>query len=153
MVKLGDAYFDEASIVMIKPGDTHETEDSELCFLVRVVGGATYKWTADAAEVQRRLEEVGLIAPQAQAVPLDFPPNEIGLLMDALEQGYYYAAKDSTGQIYAYRDSPEKGTRCWNATTDDGRQTLRLHGEFAALSWDDESPLIIATALEGVQRC
>lgn len=152
MIKLGDAYFDEASIVAISPCRTPVGELTQ-CYSIRVADGRSYTWYADAAEVQRRLEEVGLIAPQAQAVPLDFPPDEIDLLMNALEQGYYYAAKDSTGQIYAYRDLPKKGTRCWNATTDDGRQTLRLHGEFAALSWDDESPLIIEVALEGVPGC
>ena len=153
MIKLGDAYFDEASIVAISPCITPTAEGAGKRYMIEVVGGQFYPWAADAAEVQRRLEEVWLIAPQEQAVPLDFSPNEIGLLMDALGQGYYYAAKDSTGQIYAYRDLPEKGTRCWNATTDDGRQTLRLHGEFASLSWDDESPLIIEVALEGVPGC
>ena len=153
MIKLGDAYFDEASIVAIQPCEATGTNGPEPSYLIHLAGGGFYQWRADAAQVQRRLEEVGLITPQAQAVPLDFPPDEIDLLMDALEQGYYYAAKDSTGQIYAYRDLPEKGTRCWNAATDDGQQTLRLHGEFAALSWDDESPLIIETALEGVRRC
>ena len=152
MIKLGDAYFDEASIVAISPCRTPAGELTQ-CYSIRVADGHSYTWCADAAEVQRRLEEVGLIAPEAQAVPLDFTSDEIDLLMDALEQGYYYAAKDSTGQIYAYRDLPKKGTRCWNATTDDGRQTLRLHGEFASLSWDDESPLIIEVALEGVPGC
>ena len=133
MIKLGEAYFNEASIVAIAPCLTPDAEDAARSYTIQVVGGQFYSWTSDAAGIQRRLEEVGLIAPQAQAAPLYFPPDEIDLLMDALEQGYYYAAKDSTGQIYAYRDLPEKGTRCWNATTDDGRQTLRLRGEFASL--------------------
>lgn len=148
MIKLGDAYFDEASIVAIAPCIVPDAEDAVQRYSIQVDGGRFYPWAADAAEVQRRLEEVGLIAPEAQAVPLDFTSEEIELLMDALEQGYYYAAKDSTGQIYAYRDLPKKGTRCWNARTDDGRQTIRLIGEFAALSWDDECPLDIAAMLE-----
>lgn len=153
MIKLGDAYFDEASIVAIAPCLPPDAEDAARSYTIQLADGYSYPWIADAAEVQRRLEEVGLIAPEVQAVPLDFTSDEIDLLMDALEQGYYYAAKDSTGQIYAYRDLPKKRTRCWNARTDDGRQTLRLHGEFTSLSWDDESPLIIAVALEGVPGC
>lgn len=151
MIKLGDAYFDEASIVAIMPVLT--SEEPVTRYTVCVAGGHFYLWDADAAEVQRRLEDVGLIEPEPQAVSPEFPPDEMGLLAAALDQGYYYAAKDSTGQIYAYRDLPEKGTRCWNAANDDGRQTLRLHGEFAALSWDDDSPLIISEALEGVPGC
>ena len=147
MIKLGDAYFNEASITAIIPCD------ADGCYIVHLDRGGFYQWIASAAEVQRRLEEVGLIEPEPQAGPPGFPPDEMGLLAAALAQGYYYAAKDSTSQVYAYRDLPEKGTRCWNAATDDGRQTLRLHGEFAALSWDDESPLIIAAALEGVPGC
>lgn len=153
MIKLGDAYFDEASIVMIKPGNRYEPENSDSCYWVRVVGGDSYKWIADAAEVQRRLEEVGLIAPQAQAMPLDFSPEEIGLLMEALGQGYHYAAKESTGQVYAYRDCPKKGEHCWLAADASSRQTLRLIGEFVALSFADECPLDIAVALEGVPGC
>ena len=153
MIKLGDAYFDEASIVAILPSVIPGTELLAKNYVIHIAGGLSYQWKTDGDKVRQTLEALGLIAPQAQAVPLDFPPDETDLLMDALEQGYYYAAKDSTGQIYAYRDLPKKGTRCWSATTDDGRQTLRLHGEFASLSWDDESPLIIAVALEGVQRC
>ena len=148
MIKLGDAYFDEASIIAISPCVAPGAEGPVKRYSVHVVGGQFYSWIADAAEVQRRLEEVGLIEPEPQAGPPEFPPDEMGLLAAALAQGYYYAAKDSTGQIYAYRDLPEKGTRWWNAATDDGRQTLRLHGEFAPLSWDDESPLIIEVALE-----
>lgn len=147
MIKLGDAYFNEASITAIMPCD------ADGCYIVHFDRGGFYQWISDATEVQRRLEEVGLIAPEAQSASLEFPPNEMNLLMDALEQSYYYVAKDSTGQVYAYRDLPKKGSRCWNARTDDGRQTLRLHSEFAALSWDDESPLIIAAALEGMPGC
>ena len=147
MIKLGNAYFNEASITAIMPCD------ADGCYIVHFDRGGFYQWAADAAEVQRRLEEVGLIEPEPQAISPEFPPDEMGLLAAALEQGYYYAAKDSTGQVYAYRDLPKKGSRCWNARTDDGQQTFRLHGEFAALSWDDESPLIIEVALEGVLGC
>lgn len=152
MIKLGNTYFNEAHIVAISqstcPGNTVPMKR----FVVQVVGGQHYSVDIGSEEVQRRLEEAGLIEPDVPSAPIGFPPNEIDLLMDALKQGYYYAAKDSTGQIYAYRDLPQKGARCWNATTDDGRQTLRLHGEFAALSWDDESPLMIEIALEGMRR-
>lgn len=147
MIKLGDAYFDEASITAIIPCDADD------CHIIHFDRGGFYQWKAEASEVQRRLEEVGLIEPEPQAVSPEFPPDEMGLLAAALDQGYYYVAKDSTGQVYAYRDLPEKGGRCWNAATDDGQQTLRLHGEFAALAWDDESPLIIEAALEGVRGC
>ena len=146
MIKLGDAYFDEASITAIIPCD------ADGCHIVHFDRGGFYQWIASAAEVQRRLEEVGLIAPEPQAVPLGFLPDEIQILTNALKQGYNYAARDSTGQVYAYRDLPEKGERCWNAVGS-GPQTIRLHGAFTALSWDDESPLIIATALEGVLGC
>ena len=146
MIKLGDAYFDEASITAIIPCD------ADGCYIVHFDRGGFYQWIASAAEVQRRLEEVGLIEPEPQAaphiaMPWEFKPDEKRALANAFTQGYNYAARDSTGQIYAYRDLPEKGERCWNATGD-GPQTLRLHGEFAALSWDDECPLNITVMLE-----
>lgn len=152
MIKLGVAYFDEASIVAIAPCLTPDAEDAARNYTIQLADGYSYPWIAEAAEVQRRLEEVGLIAPQAQAVPLDFPPDEIDLLTTAFMQGYNYAAKDFSGQVYAYRELPQKGNRCWNAYGTE-QQSIRLHGEFTSLSWDDESPLIIAVALEGVPGC
>lgn len=143
MIKLGNAYFDEASIVAIIPCEAYSGTSS---YSVHFARGGFYQWHADAAEVQRRLEELGLIEPEAQAASLVFTINERELLADALKQGYYYAARDSTGQVYAYRDLPEKGAKCWNASGS-GQQTFRLHGAFIALSWDDESPLMIETAL------
>lgn len=149
MIKLGDAYFDEASIMAIAPEAVYGSDAPATRYLVYVAGGKFYPWNANAEEVQRRLEEVGLIEPEEPSVPLDFQPNELELLADALDQGYYYAARDSTGQVYAYRDRPSKGKGTWLAVGSESIP-LRLRGEFAALSWDDEESLDIAVALEGV---
>ena len=152
MIKLGDAYFDEASIVMIKPGNTYESEGSEPCFWVRVVGGNAYKWIASAAEVQRRLEEVGLIAPQSAYMP-DFTENELAELGACLADGYSYAAKDDGGRVYAFSEAPVKGKHSW--INDDGisRVARLTAGQYAALSFENECPLDIAVALEGVHGC
>lgn len=146
MIKLGDAYFDEASITAIMPCD------ADGCYIVHFDRGGFYQWIASAAEVQRRLEEVGLITPQSTSVPA-FTVSELAELEDCLADGLHYAAKDSTGMIYAYEILPDKGSVGW--INDDSVSNLRrlTAGQYAALSFEDECPLDIAVALEGVPGC
>lgn len=149
MIKLGDAYFDEASIVAIQPCDVSIATS----YLVHVAGGGFYQWTAGAAEVQRKLEEVGLIAPASLRAENVFTEEELVQLVTSLAGGYYYAAKDEDGRVYAFSEAPLKGKHSW--INDDGKSdVIRLTaGEYTALSFADEDPLDIAVALERVLRC
>ncbi len=152
MIKLGDAYFDEASIVMIKPGSHFEGENSVPHYWVRVVGGGSYKWAADADEVQRTLEKLGMIEPQSMSASI-FTVSELAELGACLADGYSYAAKDEDGRVYAFEQAPAKGKKSWLNDDDKSRIAGLAAGEYAALSFADEYPLDIAVALEGVLRC
>lgn len=152
MIKLGEAYFDEASIVMIKPGSHCEGENSDPHFWVRVIGGDSYRWNVDADEVQRTLENLGMIAPQSMSAPA-FTVSELAELGACLADGYSYAAKDENGRVYAFEEAPAKGKITWLNDDDRSRIAGLTAGEYAALSFADEYPLDIAVALEGVLRC
>lgn len=147
MIKLGDAYFDEASIVAIAPCIAPGAEGPAMRYSVHVVGGQFYPWTADAEEVQRRLEEVGLIAPQSAPMP-DFTVSELAELGACLADGYSYAAKDKNGRVYAYSEAPVKGKRSWINDDSVSRVAGLTAGQYAALSFEDEYPLDIAVAIE-----
>lgn len=150
MVKLGDAYFDETSIVAIMPVLT--SEEPVTRYTVCVAGGHFYLWDADAAKVQRRLEEVGLIEPQSAPLP-DFTKDEQAELRDYSLIGFDYAAKDEDGCVYAYSKIPSKGKHSWLNDDSVSRVTRLTAGRYAALAFTDECPLDIAVALKGVLRC
>ena len=152
MIKLGDGYYDEASILAIAPCIDRGAKGSEQRYSIYVVGGQLYPWAADAAEVQRRLEEVGLIAPQSTHMP-DFTVSELAELGACLAGGYNYAAKDENGHVYAFGEAPVKGKHSW--INDDSVSSVAglTAGQYTGLSFEDECPLDIAVALEGVQRC
>lgn len=153
MIKLGDAYFDETRIIAIQPYETHGAESLVMsCYCVHIAGGGLYKWIADANEVQRRLEEVGLIAPLSTPMP-DFTEDELAELAACLAVGYSYVAKDENGRVYAFDEYPAKGKTSWINNDERSRIFGLVAGRYAALSFEDECPMNIAVALEGVQRC
>ena len=150
MIKLGEAYFDEASIVMIMPCSPCEGESPS--YWVRVIGGWAYRWIADEGEVRKTLEDLGMIAPQSTPVPI-FTVSELAELGACLSEGYSYAAKDEDGRAYAFEQAPAKGKKSWINDDDKSRIAGLTAGEYSALSFADEYPLDIAVALEGVLRC
>lgn len=151
MIKLGDAYFDEASILAISPCIAPGADGPASHYTVHLAGGQFYRWTADAEEVQRRLEEVGLIDPQPLPTP-GFTESERVELSTCLALGYGYAAKDENGRIFAYESAPAKGERSWLNDDRWSHVTPLVAGEYAALSFEDEHPLDIAVALEGMSE-
>lgn len=152
MIKLGDAYFDEASIMAIQPCEATGAGGPEPSYLIHLAGGGFYQWHADAVEVQRRLEEVGLIAPQSAPVQ-DFTEGELAELGACLADGFNYAAKDSNGRIFAYEALPDKGSAGWINDDSVSRLQRLTAGQYVALSFEDDCPLDIAVALEGVSEC
>lgn len=146
MIKLGNAYFNEASITAIMPCD------ADGCYIVHFDRGGFYQWIASAEEVQRRLEEVGLIAPQSAPMQ-DFTEGELAELEACLVDGFNYAAKDSNGLIFAYGALPDKGSTGWINDDNVSRLQRLTAGRYAALSFEDDCPLDIAVALEGVSGC
>lgn len=152
MIKLGETYFDEASIIAISPAITPGTEGPAQSYSIHVAGGQFYRWEADAEKVRRTLEDLGMIAPQSMPDRV-FTANELGELAKRMADGYRYAAKDESGRVFAYEEAPTKGKHSW--INDDIRSRIAgmTAGEYAALSFEDEYPLDIAVALEGVLRC
>lgn len=153
MIKLGEGYYDEASIIAITPVINPCASDAPVeRYTVYTVNGQAFRWDADAEEVQRTLEALGMIAPQSMSVPV-FTVSELAELGACLSDGYSYAAKDEDGRVFAYEETPDKGTKSWINDDATSRIACLTAGRYAALSFADECPLDIAAALEGVLRC
>ncbi len=102
-------------------------------------------------EVHEMLAELGLIEflETEDTVP-EFAAKEVAELRKALDEGFFFAAKESTGQVFAFEERAEKGTRSWLHKA--SSRVMRLHGEFAALSFEDEYPLDICMALNAIEE-
>lgn len=108
MIKLGEGYYDEASIIAITPSRDPRTSDSPVDqYIIYTAGSHSFRWDANAAEIQRRLAEVGLIAPRPMPM-LELTVSELAELGACLADGYSYAAKDEDGRIYAFSEVPLK---------------------------------------------
>lgn len=152
MIKLGETYFDEASIIAISPAIAPGAKGPAQSYSIHVVGGQFYRWEADAEEVRRTLEDLGMIAPQSMSGRV-FTASELGELASRMADGYRYVAKDADDRVFAYDELPDKGKRSWINDDDRSRIAALSAGEYAALAFADEYPLDIAVALEGVLRC
>lgn len=153
MIKLGEAYYDETKIFAITPYMNPGVSDGPVeQYRVHCAGGYVFRWDADAEEVRRTLEELGMIAPQLMSAPI-FTVSELAELGACLADGYSYVAKDENGRVYAFEEAPAKGKITWLNDDDRSRIAGLTAGEYAALSFADEYPLDIAVALEGVLRC
>lgn len=138
MIKIGRSYFNESQIAAIQPSAAGDYAD------VYLVRGAVITEKIWEDDLQALLEEAGLLVSVPAADPLIISPVENAELWSAYEDGYLFAAKDKSGQVYAYRDEPEKGTGEWIYTGYEEAGTRRLHGKFDFLSFEDEKPLDLA---------
>ena len=147
MIKLGDSYFDETRIVAISPRLSPGKSEDE--YAVYIENSCVFYWKANADEVQRTLEKVGLISQDAGS------KNDLALLAscelaeleDAYQDGYRYAAKDEMGFVYAFSEPPRKGALSW-VNNDERSKVARLTaGPYSFLSFRDDCPLEIADAL------
>ena len=55
--------------------------------------------------------------------------------------GYKYLAKDKIGEIWAYKEKPEKTATMWLDLDND--DTTEIEYNLSFLSWDDEEPWVI----------
>lgn len=141
MIRLGNYLLNEEAIEIVfqeEPGVLGvKTQGGDVHYIPNL--------TVD--DVHRMLFERGLMEPLvAEVVSVVLTPREKTDLQKALDDGFLFAAKDVTGQVFAYEECVEKGDRCWLHKA--SNRVMRLHGEFAALSFEDEYPLDIAAALE-----
>lgn len=152
MIKLGEGFYDEASIIAITPARNPRASDTPVdLYTVHLATGQSFRWDATAEEVQQQLEALGMIAPSA-SMP-DFTVSELAELGACLADGYGYAAKDEGGQVYAFDEPPAKGKHSWINDDDRSRVVGLTAGRYEALSFTDEYPLDITVALEGVLKC
>ena len=78
---------------------------------------------------------------------LDFTEAEQAELKEAAVHGYPYAAKDKTGNVFAFTQPPEKNGAYWQPTGgSNGSRRLRL--TYEALSFEDKAPLFIPDILQ-----
>lgn len=134
MIKIGRSYFNERQIAAIQPNIPGDRVD------VYLVRGAVISEEIHEDDLQELLERACLLVNAPAVDPLIIPPTENAELWTAYEDGYLFAAKDKSGQVYAYKEEPEKGASEWIYTGEEAG-TRRLHGEFDFLSFEDEAPL------------
>ena len=136
MIKIGRSYFNERQIAAIQPNAAGDHAD------VYLVRGAVITEKVYEEDLQDLLEEAGLLDSIPAVDPLIIPPTENAELWTAYEDGYLFAAKDQSGQVFAYTNRPEKQTQTW-IDNDEGKAPRRLHGDFDFLSFEDEAPLAL----------
>ena len=150
MVKLGDAYVDLNAVDAIVPMrgvmDGYSVYLSSGRFFD--VSGLT------EGEVESVLEAGGLFEPECEETgrlllrDTDFTGEELAELLKATARGFFYLAKDSGGQVYAYSEEPKKGQASW-INDDTVSRTLRMNaGNYDVLSFDDVVPMYIPAIFE-----
>jgi len=149
MVKLGDVYVDLNAVDAVAP-----MRGVMSGYSVYLSSGRFFDvpgLTED--EVEAALVTGGLLEQPEEDDPRPlrslFTSEELAELITAVRDGFYWAAKDSAGPVYAYSEEPTKGKAAW-INNDDVSRTLRLRaGDYDCLSFDDMVPIYIPTIFEG----
>lgn len=115
---------------------------------IALEGGVMFAVDWDAKEVPEFLSAAGLL-PNEDVREVNLPEEEVAELWDAWESGCQYAAMDSDGKVWAYRERPLKGPGVWN---DGGTFPRRLYGEFNELAFEDEEPLSLRALFDTTEE-
>lgn len=143
MIKIGNTYFREDQIAAIRA----EPEIDRIH--VFLLSGQVVVEDADVDLLCGMLIDAGLFFTGDAVEVLAFAPSENLELRKAYDDGYLFAAKDKSGQVYAYKKKPEKGAGEWFGSTEEDYVSRRLHGDFECLSFEDDAPLDLVALFSG----
>ena len=139
MIKIGNTYFSENAIEAIVPEWlTERSSDKRVAhadYDVHLANGNIVTVKASEEEVSSVVSLLGLLAP-AEEAEIELERKELEELATLFGAGFRWAARDRDGKAFAYKDKPTKGLSTWQAY-----EHQRLHHDFAALTFDAETPL------------
>lgn len=158
MIRVGDTILNEDYIAAIRPAnDDGIFVPAEVATLtiVSLSSGEQVCIKAPMADASRALERAGFLEPadmrEHKIEPwMMFTPGELDELRARYEQGFLFAAKDESGQAFAFSAMPTKGKASW-LNNDSVSKVCRLRNSFDALSFEDEGPLDISNLLAGME--
>ena len=143
MIRFGNTIVNEDEILTITELDT-----GDITVIFR--GGVSLSLGISLDEAHVALVKAGLIEPLTVRQAGVFLQEELAELGKRYAEGFHYAGKDKDGTVWAYSLLPKKGAGSW-LNDDAHSKVVRLEaGPYAALFFDDELPLAIEGALEGV---
>lgn len=154
MIQFGDMFVDEASIVAIEPRPAVMPADPKV--MIYLKNGRVLTTNVSMDEVRWVLTAAGYLDQPDAPLPVSnlFSDAELAELKQAMQDGFFFAAKDKTGLVYTFRELPEKHGAYWGEA-DGTRDSRRLSLEYKAMSFEDAEPLYIPSvfAAMGVARC
>lgn len=147
LIKIGEAYFDEACIAAIAPkgigGDT---------FAVFLTTGQTVHTDACREEIEAAVESLGFFSydnPEP-VFELNTAPKlnaaEMLELMDAQDCGMEWIARDKDGHVKAFSAKPILQGAYWYDSAEDWN-VRRLHEDYGFLVWEEDGAMKIADLL------
>lgn len=134
MIKIGNCYLSESQIAAIQPSADGTRAD------VHLVNGGVLTVKVLEDDLRDLLGRTGIMQVVSAAEPLVMSPSEEFELKSAYENGCLFVAKDKNGQVFAYKEKPQRGKIDW-ACASDLYSPFRLRGDFDFLSFEDEEPL------------
>lgn len=125
-IEIGAALIDSDRIAAVSP-DLHAVG------VVRVLltNGKTVCVKAYMGDAENALVDAGLITSD----DIDMPASDIKVLMELRDLGYKYIAKDKTGAVYAFIDTPVRCGAYWQPAEESSERAYRVYsGDFEWLS-------------------
>lgn len=141
MIKLGNVIVNEEFVQAIEPWQEDGVEHG--CRVLLRSGREILAADVSMNEVCQALKHAGILASTEPVFPPPlsvFSAAEQAELRHAAMDGYYYAAKDKTGIVYAFRERPEKHGAYWGRA-DGTSDSRRLKLDYGALSFEDADAL------------
>ena len=110
--------------------------------IVRVLltNGKTVCIKAYMSDVEDALTDAGLITSDA----ISLSATAILALMDLRDLGYNYIAKDKTGAVYAFIDTPVRCGAYWQPAEESSERAYRVYSD--SFDWLPSEPAIDAVA-------
>lgn len=144
LIKIGDVLIDPFEIVAVYPASV---DDDAISIMVR--GGASIWVNVSVSDAEAALIASGVIdiRPPASPPTPDLTVEENETLLQLVEEGYGYLARDKDGKLYAFRRLPEYDGAYWSDPGPNCDPARRIHEGFDFIDESAAAPTAILPLL------
>ena len=147
LTKIGDSWVDLEAVAAAEYAEATKLDPER--FLVTLRSGGTLCLYCSPGELEEALVRAGVAAGGEDInVPGSIPEGDLSALVQLLNSGYQYLARDGDGTVFAYRNRPWKNRTYWTPATHDNTNVVSMGRDaFLFVEASAEEPFDIGEAL------
>lgn len=149
LTKIGNDWVDLAEIVAARYFPENSDGDGPEHYAVTLrCGECIWLYDCSPAELEAALVRAGAAEGGEDTNVLTIPEEELPKLLELVNAGFSFLARDGDGKVYAYRNLPRRDGAYWDPATADDGEVVPL-GREAFPFVEETEPFDIAKVVGG----